>query len=101
MSALALDMQLEFWTAPEPGVERPEPEPDPERPEAAPFAAMSQTAPVGGEHTLEDVILGAWEGLVAHHSVSCPVCGGQMSPWVGAGPRGLSGRCGDCGTRLC
>ena len=87
MSALALDMQLDFWTALE-----PEPAGRPA------LAAVVRDQPVGGERTLEDLILGAWEGLAAHHTVSCPVCGGAMhgvreaAAWIGA--------CGDCGTRL-
>ena len=29
--------------------------------------------------TLEDVVLGAWEELVADGRTECPVCGGAMS----------------------
>ena len=41
--------------------------------------------------TLEDVVLGAWEDLVAGNPAECPVCGGKM--------RAASG-CGACGADL-
>ena len=41
--------------------------------------------------TLEDMILGAWEDLVAGSPAECPVCGGKM--------RAASG-CGNCGADL-
>lgn len=40
--------------------------------------------------SLEDVVLGAWEDLVAYGRAECPVCGGDMHP-VG---------CRDCGSQL-
>ena len=40
--------------------------------------------------TLEDVVLGAWEDLVAGGPAECPVCGGQMP----------AGRCRSCGSDL-
>ncbi len=53
----------------------------------------------GGEATLDDVVVGAWEGLATARIVACLVCGGEMSP---GGRRGgeLSGECGDCGSVL-
>jgi tRNA(Ile2) C34 agmatinyltransferase TiaS len=41
--------------------------------------------------TLEDVVLGAWEDLVAGGPAECPVCGGSMRS---------AGGCEDCGTDL-
>ena len=41
--------------------------------------------------TLEDLILGAWEDLLAGGPAECPVCGGQMRS---------AGGCGDCGSDL-
>ena len=41
--------------------------------------------------TLEDVVLGAWEDLVAGGPAECPVCGGSMR---------TAGGCGDCGSDL-
>jgi hypothetical protein len=60
--------------------------------------------PVGGEPTLDEVLASAWEGLTAHRTVACPVCGGSMEP-AGAQPheaRGTSavGRCRSCDSTL-
>ena len=41
--------------------------------------------------TLEDVVLGAWEDLVAGGPAECPVCGGSMR---------TAGGCGSCGSDL-
>ncbi len=41
--------------------------------------------------TLEDLVLGAWEELVAEGRAECPVCGGAMSAPAG---------CEGCGTEL-
>jgi len=30
--------------------------------------------------TLDDLIVGVWEGLSSHHTVTCPVCSGKMTP---------------------
>lgn len=52
-------------------------------------------------HTVADVVAGAWEGLVAHRGVECPLCGGTMKPRYGAaGMTPVGGRCTDCGTTL-
>ena len=50
----------------------------------------------GGEATLDEIIVGAWEGLSARCSVACPVCAAPMTPRVGA----AGGACGDCGAQL-
>jgi hypothetical protein len=55
---------------------------------------------VGGEPTLDEVLSGAWEGLVAHQHVACPVCGGDMGPEYGVHARPIGGRCQDCETQL-
>ena len=44
-----------------------------------------------GGLTLEDVVLGAWEELVADGGAECPVCGGAMSMLDG---------CAGCGSDL-
>jgi hypothetical protein len=54
----------------------------------------------GGEPTLDDVIVGAWEGLTAHRPVACPVCEGELVPQYSAHPRPVGGRCRDCGSEL-
>ena len=41
--------------------------------------------------TLEDVILGAWEDLLAGGPAECPVCGGRMR---------VVGGCDGCGSDL-
>jgi hypothetical protein len=38
----------------------------------------------GGEPTLDEVLVGVWEGLTAHQTVACPVCGGEMEAGGGA-----------------
>ncbi len=87
--APALDMQLDFWTAPE-----PEPAQSPA------LAVVVRDQRMGGERTLEDLILGAWEGLAAHHTIDCVVCGGVMAPESGAHTRPVGATCRDCGARL-
>ena len=54
----------------------------------------------GGEPTLDDLIVGAWEGLAAHVVVACPVCDGEMEPVLGGDARPLGGRCRGCGAKL-
>jgi hypothetical protein len=48
--------------------------------------------------TLDDAIVGAWEGLAAQVVMACPLCGGALRPH--AAPDAVGGRCGDCGTTL-
>ena len=55
---------------------------------------------VGGEPTLDDVLVGVWEGLIAHQVVECPACDGEMDPMYGAHTRPIGGRCSACGTTL-
>ncbi len=58
------------------------------------------SADVGGEPTLDALVAGVWEGLVAHESAVCPVCGDEMRPEYGAHALPIGGRCRSCGTRL-
>ncbi|HEX2127038.1 MAG TPA: hypothetical protein VHF45_10825 [Thermoleophilaceae bacterium] len=53
-----------------------------------------------GGRTLDEVIVGVWEDLTAHHAVACPVCGGEMRPRYGAGPAPVGGRCASCHSTL-
>ena len=53
-----------------------------------------------GQATLDDLLIGTWAGLLADHTVSCPVCAGAMLPRLGAGAAPVGGRCGDCGSTL-
>jgi hypothetical protein len=62
--------------------------------------AETKPAPVGGERTLDDTIVGAWEALAAHLSPHCPLCDAEMVPVYGAHSRPVAGRCCNCGTTL-
>jgi hypothetical protein len=49
--------------------------------------------------TLNDLVVGAWEDLSAHRTVTCPVCQSvAMRPRYGAGQGAVGGRCDDCGS---
>ncbi|HET8977880.1 MAG TPA: hypothetical protein VFN87_06960 [Solirubrobacteraceae bacterium] len=58
------------------------------------------SADPGGEPTLDSLLSGVWEGLAAHRSVACPVCGGEMRPEYGVHARPIGGRCASCETRF-
>lgn len=71
---------------------------------AGPPAASATTQPAGaavGGQTLDDVLVEAWEGLMTHRIVACPVCRGALRPRYGAAtgaPTG--GRCERCDSTL-
>lgn len=50
--------------------------------------------------TLEDVISGAWEDLLARRTATCPICGGALEPRLGSGPSPVGGRCRACASEL-
>jgi DnaJ-class molecular chaperone len=50
--------------------------------------------------TLDQLITGVWEGLSSHHTVTCPVCSGKMTPRYGSGARPVGGRCKRCASTL-
>jgi hypothetical protein len=54
----------------------------------------------GGGPTLDDLLVGVWEGLAAHRTVACLACGEAMTPRYGAGPVPVGGRCRGCGTSI-
>jgi hypothetical protein len=56
-------------------------------------------APSGGP-TLDDLVVGVWEGLAAHRAVACLACGEAMMPRYGAGHAPVGGRCSGCGTTI-
>jgi hypothetical protein len=62
--------------------------------------ARTDATDLGGEPTLDAVLAGVWEGLAAHKSVDCPVCGGELKPDYGAHALPIGGRCASCETRL-
>ena len=58
-----------------------------------------QASPREGR-TLEDVLSGVWEEILAHRTAACPICDGAMEPRYGSGPSAVGGRCGECRTEL-
>jgi hypothetical protein len=55
----------------------------------------------GGGPTLDEVIVGAWEGIAARGTATCPVCGGAHLVRLAAAPgRPDTARCHDCGSEL-
>ena len=55
----------------------------------------------GGGPTLDDLVVGVWEGLAANRTVACLACGeASMTPRYGAGPVPVGGRCRNCGTTI-
>ncbi len=62
--------------------------------------ARAGVTDLGGEPTLDALMAGVWEGLAAHRSVACPLCGHEMRPDYGAHALPIGGRCQHCETRL-
>jgi hypothetical protein len=58
-----------------------------------------RAAPSGGA-TLDDLVVGVWEGLAAHRTVACLACGEAMKPRYGSGHAPVGGRCHGCGTTI-
>ena len=79
----------------------PKPEPA-SAPSSEPATAHApRNAPASrGRVTLDQVLSAAWDGLAAHHSVTCPVCSGSMAPRYGSGAKPVGGRCTRCGSTL-
>ena len=50
--------------------------------------------------TLDDLVAGAWEGLLAGAPAECLVCGTALTPRHSAGAGVVGGRCGGCGSSL-
>jgi hypothetical protein len=73
--------------------------PVPRAPAPAPTSPPAARAPRQGS-TLDDVVAGAWEGLLAGAPADCPVCGTHLSPRYSAGAGVVGGRCGGCGSTL-
>jgi hypothetical protein len=106
-------LRLEPPPAPAPPDARPPRLPDraqPDRPQLdrpQPAARSAGSRPAGrtkrpgGELTLDEILVVAWEGVTAQHQASCPVCRGAMAPrTAAAGPECLGGHCRDCGSTL-
>lgn len=50
--------------------------------------------------TLDDLLVGVWEGLLGDREVGCPVCGGAMRAARRTGRPPVAGSCGDCGSTV-
>jgi hypothetical protein len=72
------------------------------RGDAAPDEADRVAAAVapGGGPTLDDLVVGVWEGLTAKRAVACPMCGAAMRPRFGAGAVPVGGWCDGCRTTI-
>lgn len=66
-----------------------------ESPEASSTASARRQGP-----TLDDFVVGAWEGLLAGAPAECPVCATPMAARQSAGAGVVGGRCGGCGSTL-
>ncbi|CAB4919068.1 unannotated protein [freshwater metagenome] len=67
---------------------------------ADPGASGAQARGDQGRLTLDELIVGVWEGLRADHAAECPVCGGAMVARFAAGPLPVAGSCRRCGSAL-
>jgi hypothetical protein len=64
------------------------------------LAEPPPTLGLGCEPTLDELLIGVWEGLAAHRSVRCPVCDADMQPFYGVHALPIGGRCNGCGAVL-
>lgn len=55
---------------------------------------------LGGEGTLDEQIVRAWEDLAVHHHTDCPVCGGVLQAVFAGRLQPIGGRCDSCGSKL-
>ncbi len=76
--------------------------PRPRAAAAAPRRRAEPTTASAHRHgpTLDDLVAGAWEGLLAGAPADCLVCGAPMAPRHSAGAGIVGGRCGGCGTTV-
>ena len=59
-----------------------------------------QTPASRGGPTLDELIVGVWEGLTSGRAASCPVCAGPLAPRYSAGAAPVAARCTQCGGEL-
>jgi hypothetical protein len=69
-------------------------------PGGEPRGVAPRAAEGRGRRTLDELIVGVWEDLSAHHAVACPLCAAPMVSRYGSGPAPVGGRCSSCGTTL-
>ena len=76
--------------------------PEPATAAAAVASPESDTTARAHRHgpTLDDLVAGAWEGLLAGAPAGCLVCGTSLTPRHSAGAGIVGGRCGGCGTTV-
>jgi hypothetical protein len=85
----------------EPGVAVPVTPGAPEPTTTVPAAEPAATARAHRHGpTLDDLVAGAWEGLLAGAPADCFVCGTPLTPRHSAGAGIVGGRCGGCGTTV-
>ena len=66
-----------------------------------PAGGLAAHVPLTGDGTtFDELIVGAWVGLSASHTVACPACGGAMEPRRRAGGLRHGGECAGCSTVL-
>jgi hypothetical protein len=56
--------------------------------------------PAGEGGTLDELVSELWEGLAAHRTVACLICGEEMAPDYGHHARPVGGTCSHCGATL-
>ena len=66
-------------------------------PQVAPPCSPQRAEPTP---TFDDLVSRTWDELIASHSATCFVCGGDVAPRWSAGPRPVGGRCTRCGSEL-
>jgi hypothetical protein len=71
------------------------------RPLELPGAARSTPRTRDGwRPTLDDLLVGVWEGLHRTHQAGCPVCGGVLVAQPQTGRKPAAGQCRDCGSTM-
>lgn len=63
-------------------------------------ARRAVTPDDGWRPTLDEMLVGVWEGLHLHDETGCPVCGGAMVAQAQTGRPPVAGHCRDCGSTL-
>lgn len=54
----------------------------------------------GWRPTLDELLVGVWEGLRDDDETGCPVCGGAMVAHAPAGHPPVAGGCRECGSTM-
>jgi hypothetical protein len=97
MSTLTLDLFLD--APPAVGIAEAGDE-ERDAPGGEPRQEAPPAAEARGRRTLDELIVGMWEDLSAHHAVACPVCAQSMRPRYGSGAAPVGGRCTGCDSTL-